>query len=136
MTLHIQDNGQGIVPPESIAELIPRATYLNGDDPLELREKVKKEFIEKKIPCLIATAIFGEGIDIPSINTLINARFQKTEIQTTQGIGRALRKFPGKEKADVYDFLLTGQKHLQSHSVERIMTYRREKSFKISLKNP
>ncbi|HKZ00298.1 MAG TPA: DEAD/DEAH box helicase [Rhabdochlamydiaceae bacterium] len=121
---------------EVLAELIPKATYLNGDDPLELREKVKKKFIEKKIPCLIATAIFGEGIDIPSINTLINARFQKTEIQTTQGIGRALRKFPGKEKADVYDFLLTGQKHLQSHSVERIMTYRREKSFKISLKNP
>ena len=115
-------------------DLIRGSTYLSGDDSEERRESVKKDFINKKLNPLIATNIFGEGIDIPSIDSLINARLQKTEIQTVQGIGRALRKSDGKDCAEVADFLIVGQKHLQAHSVERIQSYKKEKSFVISLK--
>ncbi len=114
-----------------LQEMLPGAVYLNGDDPMSRREEVKRDFINKKVRCLIATSIFGEGIDIPSIDVLINARCQKTEIQTSQGIGRALRKADGKDKAEVYDFMIVGQKHLEDHSVERLNSYRKEPAFKI-----
>jgi superfamily II DNA or RNA helicase len=119
-----------------LSEMISGSVYLNGDDEEEHREYTKRQFINKKIRCVIATNIFGEGIDIPSIDVLINARAQKTEIQTSQGIGRALRKHEGKEIAEVYDFWIVGQKHLEEHSIDRISTYKKERAFKISVRRP
>ena len=60
---------------------------------------------------------------------MINARAQKTEIQTIQGIGRALRLAPGKEKAEIYDFMFIGQRHLENHSLERVASYKKERAF-------
>lgn len=118
-----------------LRDLIPQAIYLSGDDGQNYREQMKKDFIDKKIPCLIATSIFGEGTDIPTIDVLINARFEKTEIQTKQGIGRALRLAEGKDKAEVFDFLILGNKHLKNHSLERLKTYKSEPAFHISIKD-
>jgi superfamily II DNA or RNA helicase len=117
-----------------LRDLIPDAIYLSGDDDQKYREQMKKDFIDKKVRCLIATSIFGEGTDISTIDVLINARFEKTEIQTKQGIGRALRLAEGKDKAEVYDFLILGNKYLKNHSIERINTYRSEPEFNISIK--
>jgi superfamily II DNA or RNA helicase len=118
------------------------AIFLNGDQPIEYREKMKKLFVEKKIKCLIATAIFGEGQDIPSIDVFLNARLQESEIQTQQGIGRALRLAKGannyeesvklgKSRAIVHDFFVEGNSHLKRHSVSRLDQYRKEEEFKI-----
>lgn len=117
-----------------LLDLIPEAIYLSGDDKEDYREKMKKLFIDKKIPALIATSIFGEGTDIPTIDVLINGRFEKTEIQTKQGVGRALRLAEGKVEAEIFDFLVKGNKHTLAHSVERINTYRSEPEFSISIK--
>lgn len=116
--------------------LINGSVFVSGDDSVNYREQIKKDFNDSKINCLIATSVFGEGTDIPSIDALINARFEKTEIQTRQGIGRALRKAPGKELADITDFLILGQKHLANHSAERLQSYRKEPAFEINVKHP
>jgi len=108
-------------------------SYINGDDSLERRDSIKQAFNKKNLRCIVATDIFGEGQNIPSIEVLINARLQKTEIQTAQGIGRALRNAEGKEFAEVYDFLIIGQKNLASHSAERINSYKKEPAFKIKI---
>ena len=118
---------------ELLGRMIEDSMYICGDHPLEIRERAKKNFLEKRLACLIATNIFGEGIDIPSIDVLINARLQKTEIQTVQGAGRALRKAEGKERAEIFDFLISGQRNLAAHSKERLETYKKEPAFKISI---
>lgn len=121
-----------------------QATYLTGDDNFERREEVKKDFNSGRIRCLIATEIFGEGQDIPNIDCLINARFNESEIQTKQGIGRALRLAEGakdyedsvkrgKSMAEIYDFLIIGQRNLTDHSVSRIKQYKSEPKFKIKV---
>lgn len=115
-------------------KMIKGSFYLSGEDKGAYREKVKQAFIDKRIRCLVATNIFGEGQDIPTIDVFVNARAQKTEIQTSQGIGRALRKHGDKDKAEVFDFLIIGQKHLEDHSIERINSYRKEPAFKIMIK--
>jgi superfamily II DNA or RNA helicase len=117
-----------------LRDLIPEAIYLSGDDDEKYREDMKKAFIRKDIPCLIATSIFGEGTDIPTIDVLINGRFEKTEIQTKQGVGRALRLAPGKTEAEVFDFIVQGNKHTMNHSAERLKTYKSEPEFLISIK--
>jgi superfamily II DNA or RNA helicase len=116
---------------ELLNNMIDDSVYLSGDDDIEHREYVIHQFVTRKIPCMVATNIFGEGTDIPLIESLVNARCQKTEIQTKQGIGRALRKAKGKKYAEVFDYLIVGQKHLKAHSVERIMAYKQEPAFKI-----
>lgn len=118
---------------EALAELIPDAVFLHGSIKKKEINEQKQAFNEKKIPAIIATSIFGEGTDIPSIDCLINARCEKTEIQTKQGIGRTLRKAKGKEKAEVYDFLIMGNKHLENHSAERIKSYKKEPAFRITV---
>jgi len=110
-----------------------RAVYLNGDDPVAHRKEVKRKFKEKTVRCLIATSIFGEGQDVPGIDVFINARLQEGEIETRQGIGRALRPAPGKEFAEVFDFLIVGHRHLVRHSVSRINQYKSERAFKLSI---
>lgn len=120
----------------ALSELIPDAIFLSGDDDVDYRETMKQRFINKQIRCIIATSIFGEGTDIPSIDVLINSRCEKTEIQTKQGVGRALRRSAGKTTAEVYDFLIVGQKHLEQHSVERLNSYRKEPAFVIKVSRP
>jgi len=128
------------------AMLAGDGVFVSGDDPLELRAKVKRDFAEKKIPCMIATNIFGEGQDIASIDVLVNARLQESEIQTKQGVGRALRLAKGaqtfaesvalgKDKAEVYDFLIQGNKYLRDHSETRIEHYRSERAFRVTIED-
>jgi superfamily II DNA or RNA helicase len=118
---------------QDIADMIG-APFLSGDTKSEIREGTKKAFIDRKIPCIVATNIFGEGIDIPSIDVYINARFEKTEIGTKQGIGRALRKTEGKDKAEVYDFFIEGHPAIKSHSKARLASYQSEEEFVIHIK--
>lgn len=114
--------------------LLPGSEFVSGNDSKQVRAQIKKDFIAKKLRCMIATEIFGEGQDIPSIDVLINARAEKTEIKTKQGIGRALRKFPGKDKAEVFDFYFVGQRHLSQHSAERLNTYKSEPAFVLQIR--
>jgi len=116
-----------------LADMIEGSVFLSGEDNQETREYRKSQFANRKLKCIIATSIFGEGQDIPAIDVLINGRCEKTEIDTTQGIGRALRKSPGKEMAEVFDFLIIGHRFLKEHSGERIQTYQREPSFQIKV---
>lgn len=131
---------------EKLAGLLENigAVYICGSDKIKYRDEVKRKFNEKEIPCVIATSVFGEGQDIPNIDVLINARLQAGEIETRQGIGRALRLAEGakdyaesvklgKEKAEVFDFLVVGHKHLVKHSVNRINQYKKEPAFKIRI---
>lgn len=91
--------------------------FLNGSS------KNRDEKMDHKI--IIATSIFDEGIDIPHLETLILAGGGKSAIKTTQRIGRALRKFPGKKTAVVHDFY-DDVKWLKFHSQERINIYKKD----------
>jgi len=129
---------------QKILDLCPFAVFLSGPDSIEDRDDVKDLFKAGKVRCLIATSIFREGQNLPNIDTLINARLQKSEVETKQGTGRALRLAggthtieesiaAGKSHAKIYDFLLVGNKHLSNHSVDRINQYKSERAFDIKV---
>lgn len=116
---------------KTLSELISGSVFLSGKS--KDREEQKKAFIKKEIPCICATNIFGEGIDIPTIDVFFNARFEKTEIQTKQGIGRLLRLAPGKPFGVAIDFTICGHRNLKDHSNKRLASYQSEEEFDVEL---
>ena len=89
-----------------LEELIPGSVYLNGSTPKKKREKIFDEFAHGGRNVLISTiSIFAEGIDIPSLNTIINCACNKSDVKTIQVLGRVLRKNEGKVSAEYIDFM-------------------------------
>ena len=60
--------------------------------------------IKQKL-CLVATEVFGIGIDLPSLNCLIVAKSNSSIINVVQTVGRALRRAPGKWRVVICEFI-------------------------------
>lgn len=58
-----------------------------------------------EIKILFAVDIFNEGVDIPSVNTLLLLRPTQSPTVFLQQLGRGLRLFPGKDVCTVMDFI-------------------------------
>lgn len=96
--------------------------FIQGSTEGQQREMVRKAFTEKRIKCVIATAIWKEGVNIPSLDCVIVAAGGKSEIATLQAIGRGLRTTDDKKEVEIIDFL-DRYKYLASHCVERLSFY-------------
>lgn len=99
------------------------ARFVRGETEGETREKIKKMFIRKRIPCVITTAVWREGINIPTLDVLINAAGGKSELMTLQAIGRGLRKTDEKDEVIIVDFFDPSHHYLISHFGERVTLY-------------
>ena len=72
----------------------------------------------KQKMCLVATEVFGEGVDLPSLNVLIVAKSSASPINIVQSVGRALRRSKGKWKTIICDFV-DRSKHFKKRSAFR-----------------
>lgn len=121
--------------------------FIHGSTPDYSRMKVKEGMKKGDFRLVIASQIWNEGIDVPSINVLIKADAGGgKEIQDNRGIrsviqqtGRVIRKPINQEEGDVdisienlvkiYDFFDETHKDLLRHSINRINTFSMEKEF-------
>lgn len=99
------------------------ARFVQGETESDVRRRTKELFIQKKIPCVICTAVWREGINIPSLNVVVNAAGGKSEIMTLQTIGRGLRRTDDKKEVIIVDFFDPSHHFLISHFGERITLY-------------
>lgn len=84
------------------------AKCLTGSDSVDDREKavLSLESSDKdSIQVLFTVDVFNEGIDIPSLNTVLLLRPTNSPIIFIQQIGRGLRKIQGKEFVTIIDFI-------------------------------
>jgi len=89
-----------------LKEHIPNSEHLYGETPAEKREEMMNEFKNGDLNVLISTvSIWAEGLDMSSLNVIINASANKGDIRTVQMLGRVLRTLDGKENAHYYDFI-------------------------------
>ena len=96
-------------------------TFLCGDNSKTEIEFYKNEAKERRLNILIVTRqLFGEGIDIPAVNVLINAAGGKELVAFTQMFGRGLRVTNDKKRVRYIDFYDSGNSHLVKHSRARI----------------
>ena len=110
---------------EILNSLIPDSVFLSGRDDTKFRDETLKKFGSKEIPVLIGTyQVLGEGISVNAIRTLIICMGGKSDVVSTQALGRVLRKEEGKEKATVYEFFDIGNKYTEKHSLQRAKIYK------------
>ena len=89
--------------------------YISGDnDKSDITDTIRA-FNDKQIQVLIGSAVIAEGIDVRSTDHLINLKGGKSEVVLIQAMGRAVRKYEGKEVAYVHDFKFEGTRFLEKH---------------------
>jgi len=96
--------------------------FIHGSTAKKVRDETIEKFAGDELNCLIST-LLGEGVDIPSMTTIIMAGGLKTPVGVVQKVGRALRRSPGKEEAIIVDFRDKGP-WLSQHFQERMDVYR------------
>lgn len=82
--------------------------YVDGKTPSENREYYKKcmgEDTTGKTIIVGSIGTFGEGIDVPNIESIFLVNSAKSDRLVRQVIGRGLRNASGKEKCILYDFV-------------------------------
>ncbi len=75
-------------------------------EPKSKRKIILNEFKSQIIESLVAIKCLDEGIDIPACKVAFIIASTSNPRQFIQRRGRILRKFKGKEKAEIYDFLV------------------------------
>jgi len=108
---------------------------LDGSNDKDEREKVKKDLMNHKIDCVLASKIFDIGVDIPSLSGLVIACGGKSTVKALQRVGRVIRKYPGKKVAVIIDFVDQAP-FLETHSKTRYKIYKSEEGFDVSYPKP
>lgn len=113
------------------------AVALSGKDSSDTRESFIKKLENEKDPLsvIFTVDIFNEGVDIPSVNTILMLRPTASSIIFVQQLGRGLRKLPNKEFVTVLDFIGNYQKSfLMAIALNGKNNYDRD-SLKVSVEN-
>ena len=79
--------------------------------------------INKEIPAVIATTIWNEGINIPTLNVLINCGGGKSEIRAIQTASRSLTAIEGKEVGYIVDVFNPLHRSFIDHFGHRVSLY-------------
>ena len=99
-----------------------RFKFVQGSTDNRTRMETKNALNDKKERAVISTAIWREGINIPTLDCVINAIGGKSEIQTLQNIGRGLRITDDKKEVEIIDFL-DPYRYVAEHSIRRLQVY-------------
>ncbi|MCK0154031.1 DUF3427 domain-containing protein [Alcanivorax sp. S6407] len=96
---------------------IPAAS-VHGDSTMSRGEAL--ELLNNgELQVVFSVDLFNEGVDLPSIDTVLLLRPTESKVLFLQQIGRGLRKSPGKEKLVVMDFV--GNHHSFLHKPQALM---------------
>jgi len=115
-----------------LKECVPgKIRFASGKIDSAERKQILKDLDAKKLDVVIATTVFGEGIDVPSLDVLINAKANQSSIESLQLVGRALRKTATKHNVTVVDIYDDHCKYLGKHSKKRLEIYKSEPEFDI-----
>lgn len=103
--------------------------FLSGRDKSSIRDEWRRKMnTNKNIICIATYPIFQQGINIPSLRTIILASSTKSYIRVIQSLGRVLRKHVSKMYggAVLYD-ICDNVKYLKDHAKKRERHYIKEK---------
>lgn len=102
---------------------------IDGKTKSSRRQAILASFQSGEVRCLIGT-VFGEGIDIPELELVINAEGQKTATGAIQRM-RNLTPSEGKTAVLFVDIADIGQPTLAKHATARLKLYKGMRGFKV-----
>jgi superfamily II DNA or RNA helicase len=104
---------------------------VTGSDNQAARESAVEGLVDGDYNVLIGT-VLGEGIDIPSVDTVINAEGGK-DIKTSVQRQRNLTMADGKKPALLVDFYDETNPYMEKHSKARLKVYQSEAAFNVEV---
>lgn len=112
---------------EILHKLIPNSILIYGKHSKDERELAKNELKDNKDAVVIASSIFDQGINIPSIKNLILGSISVSTVRTIQKVGRAVRtdKKTNKTTATVHDFAQYNNAMATKQTEKRIKIYKK-----------
>lgn len=105
----------------------------SGTHEKELRKTLKAFVSKGDVEILIGTSVLGEGVDLPTADSLVYAMGQKAAVSLIQNAYRIGTATQGKTHAILVDFADRHHKKLMGHSLERIETFYHEPTFDITV---
>lgn len=102
------------------------AAFVWGEKGTMQRQEAVKALERADLDVLVCSVIFQEGVDIPSLRSVIMAAGGKSIIATLQKIGRGMRRSDGKEEFEVWDVLDKGNEWIKKQAQKRKKTYESE----------
>jgi len=112
---------------QKIKSFYPEVEFVEGKDKSERRKKIIKKLNLKEIKCVVCTTVFGEGIDIPTLEVLVSAKAQDSGIDALQLAGRVMRRTEDKIEGWVVDFFDMHHKFFRRHAIKRKKIFKEEK---------
>lgn len=82
-----------------------RSVAIWGDTPADIRQQALRQLAAGAINVLFSVDLFNEGVDVPSVDTLLMLRPTDSATLFLQQFGRGLRRHPGKSTCTVIDFI-------------------------------
>lgn len=101
--LFVEKRDHGKVLKQAIEKLGVSVRFVDGTKKTEQREKAIKDLARGHIDLVITTRIMQEGIDLPSLASVINAGAGKSMIGVLQRIGRGARTTIEKQTIEMWD---------------------------------
>lgn len=124
-----------LVQVRALCHLLDRARLpyekIVGKTPTEQRDRAVERFRAGYAKVLIGT-VFGEGVDIPEIDAVVNAEGGSSIKAAYQRL-RCLTPAEGKERAVMVDFVDLMHPFFARHSHDRLCVYRSERAFRINV---
>jgi len=93
--------------------------FVEGATSIQKRDRIKKGLAEKKIPVVIASSAWMEGLTVKTITDLVLCGGGKSELQLLQKAGRVLAN----DNVCITDFLDLDNRHLIYHTGERLSVF-------------
>lgn len=95
---------------EFVASGVP-ALHVDGKTPRVQRQAAMDSFIRGETLVLTNVDLFSEGVDVPSVECVLDLRPTQSLTLCMQFWGRSLRPFPGKAKAIIIDMAGNFKRH-------------------------
>ena len=100
-----------------------RCEFVWGNKVTPQRTAAIRRLERGDIHVLVVSVIFQEGIDIPSLRSVIIGASGKSAIAAIQRVGRGMRMYEGKKEFHVWDIYDAGNKILEKWSKARKKAY-------------
>ena len=84
-----------------------RANKFTSEESNDERSHLLDQFAAGDLQVLLAIRCLDEGVDVPMTQTAYILASSTNPKEFIQRRGRVLRRFPGKERASIYDFIVT-----------------------------
>lgn len=103
-----------------------RAEFVWGEDDTDERRKAIADLVAGRLDVIVCSNVFAQGVDIPSLASVVNGAGGQSVILTLQRLGRATRVTADKKAFECWDVLDDGNRHLAKHGKARLNVYERE----------